>query len=337
MSKKNVLSNIAEKKSRADQWQYAALGEIGTLHSGFMSLSNPDPYQISLHVVGIASCIEAFSRSCIKILIDENETPYLERAKLFKDISFDFDLTKALSRKEITFGDLVSHSVSISSADHIIKHFDTLFVGDDNYKNLKSSLSSVREFIDPTEDEILGPSDEYKIQYGDLIVDDADQLIKDIQDIFTARHIAAHEANFRLVTSDQLIRWFESSMLFANAMYEIIEQKLRPGAPRCAFGSSIQALMDSNKLYSIVDSLKEELVTKWDADRMYEERDYERLRLAIKASEDAFQNYLDKETAVHYARVVIATGNHYRHLDAMIQKKLLERKIEYLRELLKEA
>lgn len=336
MSKKNALSIIVDKKSRTDRWQYAALGEIATLHSGFMSLSDPDPYQISLHVVGIVSCIEAFSRSCIKILIDGDEATYLERAKHFKDLTFDFDLTKALSRKEITFGDLVSHSISVSSAEHIIKHFDTLFTGDIGYKNFKLSLGSVKEFIEPTEDEILGPPGEYRIQYGELIVDDADQLIKDIQDLFTARHIAAHEANFRLVTLDQLNRWFESSMLFANATYEIIEQKLRPGAPRCAFGSSIQALIDSGKLYSVIDDLMKELMTKWAEERMYEESEAEGLRLAIKASEDAFQNYLEKETAVHYARVAIGNGNIYRNLDAMVQRKLLERKIEYLKQLLED-
>ncbi|MFQ6347161.1 hypothetical protein ACQRBV_01345 [Pseudomonas sp. R11F] len=333
MSKKSQLNFIAEKKSRTQNWEYAGWTELASLHSGFSSLVSPAPYQMSLHVVAIASCIEAFSRACLKILIDGDDSPYLERAKKFKDLTFDFELTKALSRKEITFGDLVSHNVGISSADQIIKHFDTLFEGDTGYRNFKDSLSTIREFIEPPEDAILDDPDKYEIEYGELIVNDANQLICDIQDIFSARHIAAHEANFTLVTFDQLRRWFESAITFATATHEIIEQKVRPGASRAAFGSSVQALQNSGALYSTIEGLWLELVEKWKVEWCIEDTNMKKLLLAIKASEEAFSIYLEKEIDVHYQRVGMITGNGYRHLEAKIQKILLESKADYLKRL----
>lgn len=337
MSKRNPLSAIIEKKSRADRYEYAAWGELATLHSGFSSLINPEPYQISIHVIAIASCIEAFCKSCIKNLIDDENGRYLERAKKFKDISFDFELTRALSKKEITFGDLVSHSVAISSTEQIVRHFDTLLDGDDGYKSFKACLASVREFVEPPEEFIMGNIEDYDVQLGGLIVSNADDLISDLQAIFTARHIAAHEANFRLVDEVQLYRWFESAMAFSNATYEIIEQRLRPGASRAAFGSSVQALQNSGEFFSLISEKRQDLVRKWQMEWNLDNADLEALWLEIKASEDAFSEYIEKEVSVNFRRVGMLTGNGYRHLEARIQKKLLQLKLDYLEDLLTES
>lgn len=333
MSKKNQLDFIVEKKSRASNWVYAGLGELATLHSGFTALSSPEPYQISLHVVAIASCIEALARACIKILIDEEDSPYLEKARGFRDLTFDFELTKALSRKEITFGDLVSHNVSISGIDQILKHFGVLFEGDGGQKDLKNCLATIREFVEPPEDSIMGDLDNYKPEYGDLMVVDADKLICDIRDIFSARHIAAHEANFRLVSYEQLIHWFESAMLFANSMYEIVEQKLHPGASREAFGSSIQALQSAGVLYDKIKNEWEGLIKKWVVEWDLDDEAVIRLRASILESDESFSDYIDKEFNLHYVRVGCISANGYRHLDARIQKILLESRLDYLKRL----
>jgi len=337
MSKKNPLLYIAEKKARSDNWEYAGWSELATLDSGFCSLSSPEPYQISLHVVAIASCIEAFSKACLKILIDADESPYLERAKKFKDLPFDFELTKALSRKEISFGDLVAHIVGISSADQIIKHFDTLFEGDDGYRNFKHSLATVREFIEPPEEAIMDDPSKYKIEYGELVVDDVNKLIGDIQDIFSARHIAAHEANFRLVSAEQLHQWFESAMQFACATHEIIEQKLRPGASRDAFGSSVQALQKAGDFYSKIGDQMAILVSQWAADWQFDEESKEKLIERIADADEAFNNYVEKEVSLHFQRVGLISGHGYRHLEAKIQKMLYESKLDYLKRISSEV
>ena len=336
MSKKNQLSEIIGKKSRADRFDYTGWGELATLHSGFFSLNNPKPYLISIHVVAIASCIEAFCKSCIKNLIDHENSPYRERAKKFS-ISFDFELTRALSKKEITFGDLVSHSIAISSAEQIIRHFDILLDGDIDYKSFKACLASVREFVEPPEDFIMGNIETYDSQSGEFIVSNPDDLISDIQAIFTARHIAAHEANFKLVDEAQLNRWFESAMAFSNAAYEIVEQRLRPGASRTAFGSSVQALQNSAELYSVIDHKWQSLVRKWQIDWDLGDAAVEALWLEIEAAEDAFRAYMEKEISVNFRRVGMVSANAYRHLEAQVQKKLLQLKLEYLEGLLADS
>lgn len=330
MSKKNVLSMIAERKSREFQSRYTGRVELISLHRDFLSLKSPEPYQNSLHVVAIASCIEAFSRSCLKVLIDEEHAPYSERVKKFKELNFDFELTKALSKKEISFGDLVSQSVSISSAEQIIKHFDIIFEGDDGYKNFKTSLALVKEFIEPSEDEIMGGDQNYKIEYGERLVGNADNLICHLQEIFSARHIAAHEANFNLVSTDQLKTWFESAIIFTNATYEIIEQTLRPGASREAFGSSIQALMSTGRLRRTAEELRQDIAKRWIVEWDLDESATEEMWKAIKESDDAFDLYLDKEESLHLQVLGLITGNGRRHVEARINRLMLESKINYL-------
>ncbi|QZD72886.1 hypothetical protein [Pseudomonas sp. 3-2] len=333
MSKQNQLDLIIEKKSRSSTWVYAGLGELSTLHNGFTALISPEPYQISLHVVAIASCIEALAKACIKILIDEEDSPYLEKARGFKDLTFDFELTKALSRKEITFGDLVSHNIGISGVDQLSKHFGVLFQGDPGYKDLKHSLATIREFVEPPEDFIMEDSGLYEPEYGDLIVSDANALFRDIKDIFASRHIAAHEANFRLVTAEQLLGWFESAMTFANAMYEIIEQKLHPRASRSAFGSSVQAMQNSGVLYSKIASEWESLFEKWVVEWELDNEEALKLRENILESDKSFSEHIDKEFDLHHSRVRLILGNGRRHLEAKIQKMLLETRLEYLKRL----
>lgn len=335
MARPNPLDAIIEKKSRAYRHDYAAWSELATLHSGFCSLSDPAPYQISIHVIAIAACIEAFCKSCIKNLVDHESGPYLERAKKI-DMHFDFDLTRALSRKEITFGDLVSHSVGISSVEQIIKHFDVLFKGDIGYTNFKTCLANAREFVEPSEESIMAGLLEHPEQLGELILSDADSVINDLKDVFKARHIAAHEANFSLVTLAQLLQWFESAMTFANATYEILEQRIRPGASRNAFGSSVQALQHSGELISTINEATQNLVCKWQAEWNLDENVVKELWLEIKSSEQAFSDYVDKEITVQHRRVGIISGNGYRHLEATIRRKLYELRLAYLNDLLAE-
>jgi len=332
MNKKSKLSFISEKKSRQDGWEYSGWAELATLHSGYLALKEPEQYQTSLHVIAIASCIEAFCKSCLKILIDEDGTPYLERAKGFKDIAFDFELTRALSNKEITFGDLVSHSISISGIDQIIKNFDTLLNGDKNYKGLKDCISKTREFIEPPEESVMAGV-QTKPEFGELLVAKPDKLLSDINEIFSARHIAAHEANFKLVQKEQLLEWFESAMLFMSTTFEIIEQRIRPGISRSAFGSSVQALINAESIGSQIPTLMQELITTWEANWDIDQNTSKAITLKAEEATSAYSNYIQKELEIQNLRVGFITGNGYRHLEAKTRKLLYEARISYINQI----
>jgi len=55
--------------------------------------------------------------------------------------------------------------------------------------------------------------------------------------------------------------------------------------------------------------------------------------VTITDSEKAFGEYIEKEIALHFQRVGMISGNGYRHLEAKIQKILLESKLDYLKRL----
>ncbi|MEQ7778527.1 hypothetical protein, partial [Xanthomonas sp. WHRI 8356] len=113
MSKRNLITEIQQKNARASGRYLHGNLELYELESSFRRLVESDSALIALHVMGIASCIEVGVREAIKRLVDSG-SPFLDRSEIFKDhIRFDFALTRALSATQITFGDLVSHSLPV--------------------------------------------------------------------------------------------------------------------------------------------------------------------------------------------------------------------------------
>lgn len=329
MSKRNLITEIQEKNARASGKYLHGNLELYALEASFSRLSESDSTLLALHVMGIASCIEVSVREAIKRLIDSGD-PYFERAEFFKDhIRFDYFLTKALSTGKITFGDLISHSLPVSRLDHIASHFEVLFNDKGGRNRFQKIISEVRRHIEPSDDALFGNEHAGRMQQeAPFLLDDSEGLLKDIAAIFEVRHLVAHEANFKAVQFSDLSRLLHSARLFVDALYELVEQILDPGASRNGFGGSIQELTKAGKIRDSAQIIHERILAKIPFVRAESNDLLDLFRETIRA----FDAYYESESSFRLALHGLATGNAMRNIEANVTTKLWRHRKDYLTE-----
>ena len=326
MVKRNIISEIQEKNQRASDAYLSGHVELFSLEHTFTNLDKSQGALLALLLMGIASCIEVTARAAIKRLIDFGN-PYLERAESFKDnIKFDFALTKALSLREITFGDLISHSLPVSRVDHISSHFEALFKGD--RLNFKDALSQVRVFIEPDEDELFGNGKRGATQSkAPFLISDVDAVMKDIGLIFEIRHLVAHEANFKAVSFDELSGFFISARLFVDALFEMVEQTLNPGASRNGYGQSIQYLYKASDIWNSANAVQNRI---WEQVNVAGS-EFKGLKELFEKTVKTFAEYHEAEQAFRLASHEMLTGNGMRDMESHVSMQLWQHRLDYLK------
>ncbi|MGE6608817.1 hypothetical protein ACQKE4_20295 [Halomonas sp. NPDC076908] len=210
------MKEIKQKNLRTEVGFLHGNLELYALESRFGKLDVSDRTTLSLLVMGVASCIEVGVREAIKRLVDSGE-PFLGRAEKFKEyIKFDFLLTKELSLGNITFGDLISHSLPVSSLNHIASHFESLFMENSKMK-FAEILSKVRVFMEPDDEDLFNKGHSPGKELPPFLLNNARDLLKDIALIFEIRHLVAHEANFKVVSYEELEKLLKSARSFLNS------------------------------------------------------------------------------------------------------------------------
>ena len=327
MSKRNLISEIQNKNARASERHLHGLMELFELERSVRLLDSSEPTLFSLLIMGIASCIEVSTREAIKRLIDSNET-YLERAESFKEhIRFDFSLTKALSTGKITFGDLVSHSIPVSKIDHIASHIELLFNSKNESRKFDKILSDICIYVEPEEDELFGNTlpGHVKKQAPPLL-EDTVGLLKNIAWIFETRHLVAHEASFDVVTIQALSNAVSNARLFVNALYELVEQALNPGASRNAPGLSLQTLMKAGeirlKTYEIQERIHSKITSGWTAPQGL-------LKLFSETIE-IFNAYNELESEFRLSLHGMVTGPSMHNIESNVVSQLWSHRLAYL-------
>ncbi|AZV94842.1 hypothetical protein CBF45_14865 [Bordetella sp. J329] len=329
MSKRNLIAEIQEKNARASREYLHGNLELYELEASFSRLDESDSTMLALLVMGMASCIEVSVREAIKRLIDSGD-PYFERAELFKDhIRFDYLLTKALSTGKITFGDLISHSLPVSRLDHIASHFELLLNDKGGRNTFQNIMSDVRIFVEPSDDELFGNDHVANgREAAPCMLDDSKGLLKDIASIFEARHLVAHEANFKVVQQGELSQLLRSARLFVDALYELVEQLLNPGVSRNGFGGSIQEMAKAERVRKVAQVVQERILAKIPSVRT----DSHDLLALFKETVRAFDSLHEAESAFRLALHGMATGNAMRNIEANVTTQLWQHRKGYLTE-----
>lgn len=326
MSKRNLIQEIQQKNQRASGKHLHGLLELYAIEQSARLLGGGDRTQIALHVMGIAACIEVSVRETIKRLVDSG-APFLNRAEAFKDLRFDFALTRALSTQEITFGDLVSHSLPVSNLQQIASHVETLFDDGRHQHSFQQVIGELREFVEP---DVLGSDEEgTAISTPPILVPAPDQLARDIGAIFEARHLVAHEATFDNVSLELLKAFLGSARLFVSVLYELVEQTLYPGRARFGFGQSIQHMEEAGKYRMASEVIAQRIrnrLTNWKG----EDRD---LPAKFERAEKLFEAYRDQEEHLRLAANRPFTGNAMRNIEASINLRLYKQRVECLEDL----
>jgi hypothetical protein len=327
MTKRDLVTEIEEKNVRASRTYLRGHLELHALEATFSRLKESESALLALHVMGLAACIEVSVREAAKILIDFGD-PYFKRAERFKDhIRFDFSLTKALSTGQITFGDLISHSLPVSRLSHIASHFEVLFNDEGGTHKFQKIISEVREYVEPSDGELFG-DDHAAItqQRARFLVDDPARLLSDVATVFEIRHLVAHEANFRAVTLNDLTGLMQSTRGFVDALYELVEQIQNPGVSRNGYGGSIQEAIKAGKVYAAAQSISERILAK--IPRVGD--DSSGLLEMYEATDRAFSAYHEAESIFQLALRGVASGNALRNIEANVTTRLWRHRTEYL-------
>ncbi len=337
MAARNLVTEIQARNARANGSGLHARTELYTLDASTRRLADTDRAALALHVMGIASCIEVGVREAIKQLVDSGGD-FLSQAEQFKFVRFDFELTRALSAGQISFGDLISHSLPVSSLEHIALHFETLFsspgseaAGPNGHKSkvkkFRILLQEIKVYVEPGEEELFSdaPPGTAQSAAGPLL-GDPQSLLADIELIFQTRHLVAHEAAFNVTSRSQLDRFLDSAHRFLDALYELVEQRLHPGASRSGMGSSIQNMQRMGELVHASGQVAARITDQLEGmgDRS------ESLTRAFTDTQEMFEQYVQLESEFRLALHGIATGNAIRNIEAHVGSQLWRAHRDYL-------
>lgn len=343
MSKRDLISEIEAKKLRFPLY-YPASFRLFYLQDSFTEYkkTSPQPGPIpSLFVIGLAACLEVATRDAIRKLIDHG-SPFIDRISQFKDVvRLDVDVGRALHDRKISFGDLVSHLLPVSNLEQIYSHFSILLDAD-----FRQVLTDAREFVEPSTSELLGDKEgenetenpEFELEPNDsspplLPIADVEDLMASLGRLFRARHIAAHEADFELISSDHLHGFFRTAEVFVHALDEIVSQIIEPNMPRTAVGMSLVASKEASKAHQDMKELEAKLLELFAQQEIILTGTDEASEITtFKAAQEAFEKHVDAEVAFELARVGTISGNGMRMLEAQTLKEFCNFRNKRLRQ-----
>lgn len=341
MSRRDYIEEILAKKIRSrNKWQNSN-SKLFQLERNFREIKKNneiDISQYSLFLVGIVTCLEVGVRGAIQKLVDKG-TPYTERIEKFKDfLKIDLNVTKALHDRKVSFGELVSHLLPANNIENIISHFGVLL--DSSFTD---KLKTLRYFQEPDLSKYLEGSGEENVEEEqpieeelestNLMIDDVNILITRMNEVFTKRHIIVHEANFEVVsTKEELDSYFESAIIFDNALNELVEQTINPNKPRHTMYSAViesynadNATADMQDLViTLNDIVRDEVVPFGPSEKV-----------ALENSQKCFLEYLEAELELEAAAVRPGLGYYWNYITANLKKELCLQRIERLKEIKK--
>lgn len=150
-------------------------------------------------IIGIVSCIEGYFRLAIKDIVDFGE-PFTSNADL---ITKNNKIKMFIDNLQITKGDLVAHTVSINNLSAIDEMLSSL-LGVDFWPSLQ---------INPVLDDEDTPLSEFN-----------PNLFSDIEELFSYRHMFAHElANDVYIELDDVDYFISAGFLLIHVAEEMIE------------------------------------------------------------------------------------------------------------------
>jgi hypothetical protein len=191
--------------------------------------------------IAIVACIESYFRLAIKEIIDSGE-PYLSNSQeIVSKMNTGFEVLKALHGQSITIGDIISHSIPISSLSHLDSHMTKLLGFD--------FLQKMSQIHDRWTVEVLGKSKQ-------PILIDAKITLRYVQRTFELRHIFCHETASKYEFEvEEIEKCFEHSANFLKAAGELINQTLTPNSPMTQTDMNIASFKDYEEERKHLDSL----------------------------------------------------------------------------------
>lgn len=152
--------------------------------------------------VKIVACFQEFFRNIYKDFIDNPKyRKNIAKLDLFKDIVYDAEILAAFQDEDITLGEYISYLIPCNK-----------------YEDINKTISSLAE-----------------VNFSKLMheqVGDCDELLKDIQDIFSCRHIVCHEVPRKhTIKKETVEKWIGSASAFVELTDNVVMDIIYPNPP----------------------------------------------------------------------------------------------------------
>ena len=198
--------------------------------------------------IAIIACIETFFRLTIKQLIDHGE-PYLTNSQsIMPKTNVGFEILKALHGQKVTIGDIISHSISLSSFEHIVSNV-----------NKTMALDFLKELAEIKNRWAI----EIEKQTDKPMLSNPNEVFKYVARTFQLRHIFCHEtASNHIFEIEEIEKCFENSIRFLKASGVLINHILYPNAPLTQAEINIELSERYIKEKKIMESLIDEFSAK---------------------------------------------------------------------------
>lgn len=192
--------------------------------------------------IRLVTTLEVFLRGVISELIDGREEYFERGEKIVRGVRIDLAFAAHVNRRELTIGDFVAHSVTLSSVDTAFSVLDTL-LGDFPAK-LKVAHPRWSEEVNKWP---LPP-----------IIDDYDTMVASLARLYEVRHVLAHELPRTSVLDPvEVPHLVAAAKAFISATDWVVVAALHGAVPRTQAAMNISA---GNDLHQEEARLAETLI-----------------------------------------------------------------------------
>lgn len=219
MKKRGKLEELASYKERNRETnRYIAQFRPHSLKNALHDLpENCEDEFLRYFPVALVNAIEVYFKVCIEEMINHNSI-FSERSEpLARAVKIDFEMINALQGKLVTLGEIIAHSVSFGNYSSISNAMSCILGND--FTNMLKTVHSRRSV------EILG-------EMKRPIINNLDETIQVIQEMYSNRHIITHEMLRNIgLDRNKIALYIYHTGLFLNASEEIVSEALNPGSP----------------------------------------------------------------------------------------------------------
>ena len=206
--------------------------------------------------IALIATIESAFRILIAELIDKNKTCLENSEKLLKSYKIEYNSLKALYGKDITLGSFIAHIISVNNLEQINSYITILIE---------------KDFLDELKLHYSRWDVEVKKLPKKPMIDNPNQVYKDISNTFELRHIFAHETATNItLNTEHINNIFQSNVLFLNTASDYINEFIYPNAPLTQTDMNIDSGEKLSELLSKIDKLNLKYKDTLDKDRKIE-------------------------------------------------------------------
>jgi uncharacterized protein YecT (DUF1311 family) len=301
---RDKLAEIAAVRMRGKgRSHWRGMGEISALRDGLKDTTSRAPDQFI--VIRPVTILEVFTREWAAQIIDAGD-PYTTRgADLAKGtLKIDFALARALVGKEVSFGELVSHDLTVNGIGDIDRVFSTL-MGLPFFNHLK------------------GVMDRWAVRFGNgaetLIMPDPDEVRSILAGLFEQRHIFVHELPEQQNVETKILEaYISSTSQFVKAADEAFHTLLYGDYPMTQSEMNAEAAAKAEKVHEDLVAILVDL----DPDRTDED---------LRASQAAWKTYRDRQAEYRSGINHPGRGSIAQLLYSSEIEKLTRERVELLR------